>query len=67
MILLLLSKVMLSCLVIIMVMMASAAVYRDSAEKEPADWFKVIGGIVIVVGFVSSVSAVFIAIWTIPN
>jgi hypothetical protein len=48
-------------------MVAVAAGYKLSRKKDVPDWFKAFGGLVIVVGFVSLVLAVFIAIWTIPN
>ena len=67
MMLLVLSKIMLTCVATVLFMMAIAAVYKDSAKKEPADWFKVIGGLVVVTGFVCLVLAVFIAIWSIPS
>lgn len=59
-----LAKISLTCFVIVFAMKVLNTVYIDLEHKEPPDWFKVIGGLVVIVGFVSFIAAVSIAIWT---
>jgi flagellar biogenesis protein FliO len=56
-------KITISCLVIVFAMKILGTVYHEIEHKAPPDWFKVFGGLVIVVGFVSFVIASFMLIW----
>jgi len=64
MILTLLAKVILSCIVAVLVMLIIEAVYTEKTKKAAPDWFKALGGLAVVIGFVSLVIGTFIAIWS---
>ena len=59
-----LGKIAASCLVTVFAMKIIDIVYRDFSNKEPPDWFKAIGGLVLAVGFVSFIAASLITIWS---
>lgn len=57
-------KIAATCLVIVFAMKILSIVYQDLSNKEPPDWFKAVGGSVLVVGFVSFLVAAITTIWS---